>query len=141
MSIEEIMEQAKKDGDLQIVGDVILVSRMPEREAKTKGGIVMASSMLTGHKQMTGFDSNPPMFVKVVAVGAGYYDEETGKDVPLDVTVGNVIEVGQNSVVFFSSFGNIVDDKKNTGIGISRANEIRLKFKDEAAYNKFMGFL
>lgn len=140
MKIEEKMKNAIEATNPTLVGDVILVSRIKLPEPKSEGGLVLASSSLTGYKQTTGFDANKPIFLKVLAIGKGYYDEASGKDVPLDVSVGNIIEVGANSVVFFSSFGNIVDNvEAGQGVGITREAEIRIKFESQEAFEKFLG--
>jgi co-chaperonin GroES (HSP10) len=141
MKIEEKMRNALEATSPTLVGDVLLVSRIKLPEPKSEGGLVLASSSITGHKQLTGFDANKPIFLKVLAVGKGFYDDVSGKDVPLDVKVGNIIEVGANSVVFFSSFGNIVDNAESgTGVGITREAEVRIKFSSQEEFEKFLGF-
>jgi len=141
MKIEEKMKNAIEATNPTLIGDVLLVSRIKLPEPKSEGGLVLASSSITGHKQITGFDSNKPIFLKVLATGKGYYDEESGKDVPLDVEAGNIIEVGANSVVFFSSFGNIVDNMDSgTGVGITREAEIRIRFPNQETFEKFLGY-
>lgn len=140
MTIEEKMKAAIEAANPTLIGDVLLVSRIKLPEPKSEGGLVLASSAITGYKQVTGFDANKPIFLKVLAVGKGYYNETTGEDVPLDVEPGNIIEVGANSVVFFSSFGNIVDNvDAGQGVGITREAEIRIKFKDQETFEKFLG--
>lgn len=137
MTNEEKMKLAIESvGDaLTIVGDCLLVERLPKKEVKF-GSIIAAPS---ASKQITGFDSNPPEFVKVLAVGRGYYDDDKNKDVPLDLKPGNIIELGRNSVVWFSSFGTVLDNQKDgTGIGLARESDHRLRFENMEAYNKFM---
>jgi co-chaperonin GroES (HSP10) len=120
---------------IQLIGDCVVVEKLPKREIKTSGGIVLSS---VGHKrQTTGFDINTPEFVRVLWVGPGYFDEE-GKDVPLEVEPGNIIEIGKNSVNWFSSFGSIIlDVEEGKGVGICRP-EHRIKFNDYQSYEKFI---
>lgn len=121
---------------VEIVGDVLIVQRLPKPEIKTQGGLVLSAGQ---QRQVTAFNSNQPEFVKVLAVGKGYYNEDTGADVPLDIKPGYVIEVGKNSVNWFSSFGAIIDNlEAGVGVGLTRDAEARIRFKSEESYNKFM---
>lgn len=119
-----------------IVGDIILVGRLPKQELKTAGGIIVTRGSA---RQINAFDSNLPQFVQVLAVGEGFYNEETGESVPVDLEPGNVIEVAGHAVNWFSSFGVIPDSaERGTGIGITREPEYRMKFKSYDDYLKFM---
>ncbi|MFN5351086.1 MAG: co-chaperone GroES [Alphaproteobacteria bacterium] len=59
--------------------DRLLVKRL-EEETKTSSGIIIPDSA-----------KEKPTKGKVVAIGHGYRNEETGKFTPLDVKVGDVI--------------------------------------------------
>jgi hypothetical protein len=80
-----------------------------------------------------GLDMNKPLFVRVLAVGEGYYDETTGNEIPLNVQVGDIILVGRIGVNFFSTFCGLVSETGNQ-IGLSRESEIRMRFKGEEGY-------
>lgn len=117
-----------------LVGDIILVSRLPKEEIKTASGLVITTG---GVKQINAFDSHVPQFVQVVAVGQGFYEGD--KSIPVDLEPGNIIEVAGHAVTWFSSFGIIPDSKEQgTGIGITREAEYRIKFKNYTEYCEFM---
>lgn len=59
--------------------DRLLIKRL-EEETKTSGGIIIPDSA-----------KEKPTKGKVVAVGTGYRNEETGKITPLEVKVGDVV--------------------------------------------------
>lgn len=124
--------------EFELIGNAVIVSRLPKREIKSQSNLVLSTG---DYKQQNSFAANQPEFVKVLAVGKGYYNEETNEDVPLEVTPGAVIEVGRNSVNWFSSFGAIMDNiDKGRGIGLTLYENGRMKFKSEEAFNKFMDF-
>jgi len=112
----------------ELIGDIILVEKLKEPERKI-GSIIIADSK---HAKSSMGEDTRPRAVLVLAVGKGYYDAE-GKDVPLDVSPGDIIFISPHSVQFFSTFGDLADYEPDT-IGISRASEIHVRFKQEAGY-------
>lgn len=124
-----------KDG-MTLVGDVILVEMMPEPEVKI-GSIIAAPS---SRNQLDGITSNLPIFVRVLLTGKGYYNEETGEDVPLDIKPGNIIQVGRQAVDWFGTFGSITRGKES-GVGITRQDAARITFKDEETFNRFFSLI
>lgn len=127
--------------DFTLIGDCLIVEALPLREAKLSKSIVFASSQT---KQVTGMESNPPIFVRVLAAGIGYYNEETGQSIDLDVKPGNVLEVAASAVRWFSQFGSLqvrgVDSTRYlSGIGIMREVDHHIKFEKHETYDKFMG--
>ena len=76
------------------------------------------------------------IFVRVVAVGNGYYDPETGKDIPLEARPGQIVLVGVASVKWFTSFGDMTIKGEGKQIGITHNSEVRFRFKDDSAYEK-----
>lgn len=64
---------------LKPLGDRVVVQRI-EEEAKTRGGIVLPDTA-----------KEKPQKAKVVAVGAGRWDEEGEKRIPLDVKEGDIV--------------------------------------------------
>jgi co-chaperonin GroES (HSP10) len=132
--LKEQKDQAGKK--FLLVGDCILVGRVPKRELKTAGGIVLSRG---GVRQNNAFDSNLPQFVQVLAVGEGYYDNEKNESIPLDLKPGNIIEVAAHAVRWFSSFGVVPDSEDSgTGVGITRESEYRMKFESYEDYETFM---
>jgi len=111
----------------QLIGDCLLVERIAEAEVKTKSGLVIATP--SDHIRNS-YNENKPLFARVILVGEGFYDSETGQDTPLDVGVGDIILVGQLSVQWFSTFGELDGYEHNT-IGITRESEIKMRFKGE----------
>jgi len=122
---------AAVEGDLVLPGDVMIVEKIKRKEEKKVGSIFVPPSQ---GRQSTAYDSNEPEFVRVLAIGSGYKTIE-GKPIKPEVEPGYVVEVGRHSVNWFSSFGDIIEPI----IGITRQEEARsFRFRDEAAYNKFM---
>lgn len=121
----------------QLMGDALIVEEMEEaNEVKTKSGIVIQGSS----RNADGFEQNKPTFVRVLDIGAGYFDEE-GKDIPLEVQPGDIILVGALSVKWLSTFGSVVSLGKGERIGITREAEIQLRFKGQHGYDEVFRIL
>lgn len=125
-----------------LIGDNLLVEEIPEEELKTKSGLVLATG---DRKMIDGVEANRPVFVRVLAVGEGYYQDEDKSSsspqvVPLDVNVGDIILVGKLSVAWFSAFGNLVTSK-GCRIGRCRESDIAQRFKGEEGYAKYFNTL
>jgi co-chaperonin GroES (HSP10) len=86
-------------GFYQLFGSRILVEVLPEEELKTAGGLIVAKS--SSHRTDT--EENKFTAAVVIAVGRGYFDDETGDDVPLDVKPGQVIEVVRTGLRRYST--------------------------------------
>ena len=126
---------AAKDelGDL-LTGDLLLVEAIPQAEVKTTSGIIIASDS----RQMNTVKANLPHFVRVLAVGPGYYDEENpDKTVALDTQPGAIVMVGDNSVKWWSHLP--VTGYKPYEIGITREAEIQVKFKTDEEFRRVFG--
>lgn len=113
-----------------LVGNTILVEKLKEPERKI-GSFIMPTDI----KQRGSFEQDIAVFVRVLAVGEGYYDDVTKEDLPLDVQVGDIILVGQLSVKYFSFFGELQNYEPDT-IGITRESEIQLRFRGEEGYKE-----
>jgi hypothetical protein len=57
-----------QDG-VRLIGDVLLVERMPKPEIKLGSGLIAAPA--SNSKQINGVTSNLPIFVRVLLVGPG----------------------------------------------------------------------
>jgi co-chaperonin GroES (HSP10) len=114
----------------ELVGDILLVERITG-EHKTASGLVLAEDP----RQRGGLQAGKPQFVIVLAVGKGWYNEESGKEIPLDVKPGDVILIGEASVKYFSMFGGLQGYEADQ-IGITRESEIQLRFKGTEAYEQ-----
>lgn len=121
----------------QLIGDTLLVERIPLEEKKTASGIIMATA--AAPKQVGSINADLPIFVHVIAVGKGHYDPETGEDVPLSIEPGDIILVGGNSVKWFSMMD--IDGYQPYDIGLSRESEMQLRFKGIEAYNEYFSII
>lgn len=135
---DTIVKELKND--FVLVGDCLLVEVLPKREIKVSEHIHFAG---TPGNQRTGMESNPPIFVRVLVTGCGYYNEETGETTELEVVPGNVLEVAANCVRWFSQFGSLqvrgIDGNRHLcGIGLCREADHHIKFTDYSAYDRFM---
>jgi len=123
----------EKVGDkVQIQGDIIFVERLSKiggEERTTKGGIIIAAPPA---KQKS-WAADQPEFVKVLALGQGYVGED-GEEIDIDLKVGDVVQIGQNSVKWYTVFGNDVSGN----IGVMREGEKWVKFDGVEAYQMFM---
>ena len=125
----------QETNDVELVGDMILVQRFKTPELVTGGGIIVAA--VDTSVQRNTIHSQIPVWCKVLAVGKGFYDPETGKDVPLDVKPGNIIMVSPISIQPMSMFCD-VKGVESDDLALTRENEIKLRFKSEDAYVRVM---
>lgn len=125
--------QAEGLSDLvELYGDAILVEIPKDEPIKTSSGIYIATTEKVG---LDSLSKDKPYFVHVIAVGKGYYDEETHEDVPLNVQPGDIILIGANSAKRFSHME--VNGYEAYSIGLTRESEIQLRFKGLDAYNRY----
>lgn len=121
----------------QLIGDGLLVEQIPMKEKKTASGLIVN---VEGHgKFKNTLAADAPVFVHVVAVGEGYYDEEGGKDVPLNVKVGDIALVGAVSVKWFSMMD--IEDYQPYEIGLCREAEIKCIFRGKESYDRALALL
>ena len=136
--IEKFKAAVEAVGDGMVIhGEVCFVENLTKgqgEEIKKIGSLYMTSG---GNKQITAYDSHPPVFVRVLAVGVGFYDDETKKDVPLKVKPGDIALTGRYAPEWFSCFGAVQGSK----VGFARASELeRVTFSSQEDYEKFMGY-
>lgn len=115
--------------DYELIGDALLVEKIEQGEQKI-GSIYIAPSQ----SARSTFDQDQPTFVRILAIGEGYYDEKTKESISLNVRPGDIALVSNLSVRWFSTFLNMGDYELNT-IGITRESEIKMRFNGEAGYN------
>jgi co-chaperonin GroES (HSP10) len=91
-------------------GNVILIEIFEQEEIKSKGGIVLAKY---DGQRMQASDFKAHMGI-VLAIGEGYYDEDTGvATVPLDIQPGMIVMVPQIDVQYLSTFPGLKDYTQN----------------------------
>ncbi len=123
--LKPFQELTKEGKELYtLIGSALLVEKMPEDEIKSKGGIVVATP--DNYRETMG-DSRP-IWVRVLAVGEGYYDD--GNHIPIEAKAGDICLVGPVSCQWFSAFGGLPGYSPGE-IGISREEEIRLRFSGD----------
>jgi len=115
---------------IEIIGDAILVERIKEAEKKTASGIIIGIDV---KNQLGTFAQDRPHWVRVLAVGEGYYNDDTGEPSPLNAQPGDIALVSQVSVKWFSTFGDLNGYQADT-IGLTRDSEIQIRFKGEEGY-------
>lgn len=113
----------------ELYADCLLVEKLKEPELKV-GSIYLAP--VSSHSS---FKADRPHFVRILALGKGFYNEETNEDVPLNVQAGDIVLVGPISVKYFSTFGDLEAYEPDT-IGITREAEILWRFKGEEGWKQ-----
>lgn len=142
MKIQELMDKAFEKSGGQIIGDILVVEHLPDEEVRTQAGLILAS----GQRQVGAFDADRPHFVRVLAVGPGYYNEETKEEIPLEYEKGNVLLLPTTAVKYFTSFGSYIGKQlkhkkgETFGVGIAKAGEEWFKFPNEESYRTYMSF-
>lgn len=124
--------------------DTILVEKIFTEELKhefKKADGTKAELFLAGgqEKKIDGLDMNLPTFCRVLAVGEGFVTPGE-EEVAVEAEVGDIVLVGKMSVNWFSVFGSLTSTSRHE-IGITRENEIKLRFKGQGAYDACFNFL
>lgn len=125
-------------GDVEIIGDGLLIEEIPKEEIKSRGGIYMPTT--TKIDSIDGLEANRPCFVRVLAVGEGYYNEKTEETVPLNCRPGDIVLVPRLAVRWLSTFGNVVSTA-GSQIGLISETSMQIRFKGEEAYEKFFNII
>ncbi len=120
-------------GLYKLTGENIIVEEIPKEEMKTASGLVIASSM--NARQLDTVEDNRPLLVRVLLIGEGYYDTD-GKDVPLDVEVGDICLVGKLGVKWMSSIFDVFIQEGATKVGLSKESEIQFNYGSQEALDK-----
>jgi co-chaperonin GroES (HSP10) len=121
-------------------GEFVLVESIPEEELKTKSGLIIASAK--PNTQFNSINEQKPNWVRVIAVGEGYYTQDTAEDgtivektVPLDVQVGDIVLLPRISIHYFSIFGEL-EGYEADSVGLAKASEIQLRFHGQEGYER-----
>lgn len=130
-SLQELSEH------FTLIGDYILVEQITLEERKTTSGIILNHGTQSGYKNTSEMDL--PVFVHILSVGQGFYDEDTGDTVENTVKPGDICLIGRNSVRWFSDLE--VKDYMPYEVGLTKESEIQLVFKGKEGYQKVIGHL
>jgi co-chaperonin GroES (HSP10) len=102
-----------------------LLVEVVERERKTSSGIILSAR--PEGKELTE--------CVVLATGQGYFDDETGEDVPLDTRVGDIIYAEPMNVRLLYAFP-VAGYSAHT-IGLIDQGQVLMRFRGEAAVSAF----
>lgn len=119
----------------ELMGDILLVREIPQKEEKTKGGLYIPK---TDMRTVDGFEANRPCWVEVLKIGSGYYDDSD--TVPLDSEPGDIILVGKLAVKWVSTLGTIASTPDNN-LGFVRETEIQARFRGRQVHDKYFEVL
>lgn len=116
--------KAAGEGNVRLIGSTMLVE-LVSRERKTASGLIL---------------SGPPAGKElyeciIIATGAGYYDDETGEDIPTDTRVGDIVYVEPGNVRMLYNFP--VEGYHPHEIGLIEEAQILVRFRGEAAVTAF----
>lgn len=118
-----------------LIGDLMLVERLKMPEKKTASGLIIPDK---SYNQLNSMMSDQPCFYRVLLTGAGFYDDNTKEDVPLESQPGDIIQTGSISVKVYSSFPLLEAYEADT-IGITRESDVQWRFKTEEAFTGLLG--
>lgn len=118
---------------IKLRGNRLLVELVPKEELKTKGGLVIAQS-LSDHKSTT--EMSRADVAIVLAVGEGYYDDESGADVSMDIKVGNVVLLSRFGLRTYSSFPGIQGMTPDT-MALCRDNDVHAVWANIEEFDKY----
>lgn len=92
--------KAAQGKESTLTSEVFRVERLEIGEAKTSSGIILAKD----NRQANGVYMNPPVYVVILEVGAGYVNAETGEtEQPNGYAPGQVVLVGPEAVQWYST--------------------------------------
>jgi co-chaperonin GroES (HSP10) len=120
-------------GDFPLRGNRLIVELLPKIEVKTKGGLVLATS-LNDHRTTT--NENQADVAVVLAVGSGYYGDD-GEAVPMDVRVGNVILLTRFGVRAYSTFPGLTEYTAES-IALCRESDVHAAWPSIEAFNAYV---
>lgn len=125
MSASQYLEKFKKleGSKFKLAGGRILVEVLPKQEMKSAGGLIIAAP--STHKGTA--DMQRAVLGIVLMVGEGYIDSD-GKDIPMEVKVGNVVVLNEFGVKYYSEFPGIKSYTENK-LAMTGESEIQIKFE------------
>jgi co-chaperonin GroES (HSP10) len=127
----EFFKAAYPNDKSRLIGDLLIVERIKFPEKKV-GSLYISNSK---HLQSTGLTSEVPEFYRVLAVGQGYYDDETGEDAPLEVRPGAIVHASSVSVRVWSSFP-FLEITESDILGKLRYSDVQWQWETEEDFIK-----
>lgn len=119
--------------EMNLYGDILLVERIKFPEKKL-GSLFIPDA---GKNQVGGLTSENLVFYRVLLVGQGYYDPDTGKDEPLDIEQGAIIYTPAGGVKVWSSFP-MLETTDSDVLGVTNHANIQIRWKTQEAFEKFL---
>lgn len=123
-------------GMLPLRGNRLVVEVLPKEELRSKGGLIIGSDV----KYKGSAQDFQPTLAVVLATGPGYFDDETGADIEMDVVPGNLILVSDMGLKYYSQFPGLDEYTSNT-IAITRDSEIHAMWNSIEAYLAYAAVL
>jgi co-chaperonin GroES (HSP10) len=120
----------------KLYGNRLLIEVLPKEELKV-GSLYVATNI---HNHKTDTTENMATLGVVLLTGAGYYDDTTGEDIPLELKPGNVVLLSNYAMKYYSQFPGLADYTQNT-IALTREDEVHMVFPDLESFQKIKGIL
>jgi len=124
--------QKLEHADMPLRGNRLLLELLPKEEIKTAGGLIVA----TQSDYRTNTQENQCDVAVVLATGSGYYDDDTGEDVSMDLKVGNVVLLSRYGIRAYSNFPGIKDFVAGT-IALARDNDVHAAWDSIASFETY----
>lgn len=120
--------------DLRLRGNRLLVELLPQPEITTKGGLVVATSL---SEYRTSVKDNAADVAVVLSAGEGYYSEETGEPVSMDIKQGNVVLISRFGARVFSQFAGLNQYTSDT-IALIRDSDVNCAWDSMEAFDSYV---
>jgi co-chaperonin GroES (HSP10) len=116
-----------------LFGNRLLVEMLPKEELKSAGGLILHAPT---NDHRTDMEQNRAVLALVLAAGTGYYNEESGNSVPLEVAPGNVVLVSEMGLKKYTQFPGLAEYTANQ-IALTRETEIHMCWPSVEAYEAY----
>jgi co-chaperonin GroES (HSP10) len=114
----------------KLYGGRMLLEVVSMPEAQTEGGLVIAES---DHARAEFVMLKATLGI-VLEVGQGYFDSETGEDVPLDIKVGDVVWVPSESIRSLTTVPGMREAVPSKTLALGQESEIIKKWNSLEDY-------
>lgn len=114
-----------------LVGNRILVERLPDEEVKTSTGLILSGG------SRSEVSASKPLICLVVAIGEGYTPVDgTEEKIPLDVKVGSVVMINEAGVNFFSTIPGFTAYSEMK-LGLASEGDIQMRFANMEEFEAY----